>query len=1132
MTTFAFLEDEFPEIGREADLAASAALADPRTSCFYARRVVELCARWAYKYDRSLRPPYEDNLSALVNAPSFRDLAGDRVYKFAREVIRLGNKAAHDASPPSRYDSVAAVSGLFQFCYWFARTYGRETRPSSSLTFDPKSLPDPRAVQQTSLAQVEDLNERLQEAERLAEIARERLLGQAKLEEELLLLRQEVAIARREAERVPDDHDYSEAQTRDFLIDLLLAEAGWHLTSGRDREFQVSGMPPGTGVGFVDYVLWGDDGKPLGIIEAKRTHRDPLVGQQQAVLYADCLERQFGQRPIIFYTNGYSHWIWDDLSYPPRPVQGFYKKDELELLVQRRTSKRSILDTPINGQIAERYYQHRAIRQIGQAFEVDRDRKSLLVMATGAGKTRTVIALADLLARTNWVKRVLFLADRNALVKQAVGAFKQHLPNSTPVNLVTDRNNDGRVFVCTYQTMMGLIEEFNGDSRRFGVGHFDLVVIDEAHRSVFKKYKAIFDYFDSLLVGLTATPKEEVDRNTYSLFDLETGVPTDVYNLDEAVADGYLVPPRAFSAPMKFPVAGIAYDNLSEDEQAEWDELDWVEGDDSIPDRVDAGALNSWLFNKDTVDKVLEHLMSNGQRVAGGDRLGKTIVFAKSQQHANFIAERFDINYPHYAGKFARVITHDVEHAQDLIDKFSVSDSEPHIAISVDMLDTGIDVPEVVNLVFFKPVRSRSKFWQMLGRGTRLCPDLFGPGEDKEYFTVFDHCLNLEYFSQEMTPGDGPTSKSVGEKIFRARVELIDQLDKSALAGGLRSDVVEALRAQIESMNPDNFIVRPQLELVERFRQPEAWTELGVDDQAALVQRVAGLPHGLASEPEESKRFDLLLLNLQLALLRSEPGFERLRSKLLAIIGQLQTKDNIPVVAAEIALIDEVLTDEWWVGVTVEMLEAVRRRLRLLVTLLDSEAQSPLYTNFTDQMLAVDEFDLGDLGGASSFAQFKKKARAFLQEHLHEGAVHKIYTNQALASADLHELQSIFVAAGVGSPADIETAVGRAGSFGAFVRSLTGLDRSAAKAAFARFLDEDTYSADQIKFVNLIIDYFTQNGIVPPARIYASPFVDLSPSGPEELFDEDDLDTVFALIRGFNEGATPRDSADVLVDDL
>ena len=880
-------------------------------------------------------------------------------------------------------------------------------------------------------------------------------------------------------------------------------------------------MPTESGVGFVDYVLWADDGKPLAVIEAKRTHRDPLVGQQQAVLYADCLERRYGQRPIIFYTNGYAHWIWDDISYPPRPVQGFYKKDELELLIQRRAAKRSLINEPINSTIVERYYQHRAIRQIAAAFETDRDRKALIVMATGAGKTRTTIALADLLMRCNWVKRVLFLADRTALVKQAVGAFKQHLPNSTPVNLVTERSKDGRVFVSTYQTMMGLIEEINGAHRRFGVGHFDLIVIDEAHRSVFKKYQAIFDYFDSLLVGLTATPKDEVDRNTYNLFDLETGVPTDVYDLDEAVSDGFLVPPCAFSAPMRFPLTGIVYDELSEDEKAEWDELDWVEGEESIPDRVDAGALNVWLFNKDTVDQVLEHLMTNGQRVAGGDRLGKTIIFARNQEHANFIAERFDVNYPHYAGKFARVITHQVEHAQDLIDKFSISESEPHIAISVDMLDTGIDVPEVVNLVFFKPVRSRTKFWQMLGRGTRLCAGLFGPGQDKEYFTVFDHCLNLEYFSQEMVPGDGPSTPSLGEKIFAARIELIDQLDRLRLRSVLRDELADTLRAQIESMNVDNFVVRPHRELVEHFRDPQAWAELGVDEQSALVRSVAGLPHGLAPEAEENKRFDLLMLSLQLALVRAEPGFERLRAKVVALAGQLQAQSSIPLVAAEMELIDSLVGDEWWIGVTVDMLEEVRKRLRRLAALLEAEAQAPLYTDFRDQMLGVASVDVADLGAISSFGQFRKKAEAYLREHLHDGAVHKIYTNQLITTDDIDELQSIFVGAGIASPADLETAAERAGSFAAFVRSLTGLDRATALVAFAHFLDGATYNADQIKFINLIVEYLSDNGTVPPERIYDSPFVDIAPSGPEEFFTEGDLDRLFSLVGAFNDGVIP-----------
>jgi type I restriction enzyme R subunit len=319
---------------------------------------------------------------------------------------------------------------------------------------------------------------------------------------------------------------------------------------------------------------------------------------------------------VIFYSNGYDHWIWDDKQYPPRQVQGFYKKAELELLIQRRSTRKLLAGAPINQNIVERYYQTRSIRRIGEAFERDHERKALVVMATGAGKTRTVIALCDLLMRCNWAKRVLFLADRVALVNQAVGAFKRFLPDAPPVNLVTEKDAEGRVYVSTYPTMMGLIDESQDGQRRFGVGHFDLVVIDEAHRSVFQKYAAIFGYFDSLLVGLTATRKEDVGRNTYKTFDLEDGVPTDAYGLDEAVKDGYLVPPRAVSVPLKFQRQGIKYDDLSEEEKEQWDELEWNE-DGTVPDRVESEAVNKWLFNKDTVDKVLRHLMTQGLTVAG-----------------------------------------------------------------------------------------------------------------------------------------------------------------------------------------------------------------------------------------------------------------------------------------------------------------------------------------------------------------------------------------------------------------------------------------------------------------------------------------------------------------------------------
>ena len=691
MSQFAFLQREWPAVFDSAARAEVSVHGDPRTACFYARRTLELAVSWAYKHDAALRLPYQDNLSALIHEPSFKQAAGEGVFSKARVINTRGNRAVHSHRAVPEADALASLRELFHVAYWFARTYARAGRPAPGLAFDPTALPRPAATGQQTAEQLRRLEEGLRERdEKLATL----LADTGALDEELKRLRAEVAKAKKAAAAQPDTHDYSEAATRDYFIDLLLKEAGWPLDQDRDREFEVSGIPNAQGKGFVDYVLWGDDGKPLGLVEAKRTRRDARVGQQQAKLYAGCLEGQFGQRPIIFYSNGYEHWTWDDARYPPRRVQGFYKKAELELLIQRRETQRTLAEAPISSEIVERHYQTRAIRRIAEAFERDHDRKALLVMATGAGKTRTVIALSDLLMRCNWAKRVLFLADRVALVNQAVNAFKRHLPDASPVNLVTEKNAEGRVYVSTYPTMMGLIDEASDGQRRFGVGHFDLVIIDEAHRSVFQKYRAIFDYFDSLLVGLTATPKDEVGRNTYGLFDLEDGVPTDAYSLEEAVRDGFLVPPKAVSVPLRFQREGIKYDDLSEDEKDQWDALEW-DDDGTVPDRVEAEAVNKWLFNKDTVDKVLAHVMTRGLTVAGGDRLGKTILFAKNQAHAEFIAERFNANYPHYSGDFARVITFKTEYAQSLIDSFSNKEKNPHLAISVDMLDTGSTSPRL-----------------------------------------------------------------------------------------------------------------------------------------------------------------------------------------------------------------------------------------------------------------------------------------------------------------------------------------------------------------------------------------------------------------------------------------------------
>lgn len=1131
MSNFVFLQDEWPELLEPAAQAEALVYPDSRSACFHARRALELAVHWLYKHDATLKLPYQDHLSALIHAPSFRNAVGPAIFAKIKVVKDLGNLAVHSHKPVRQLDALTATKELFHFMFWLARTYGRGAKPADGLSFNPDLLPKSGAASPQTLEQLQKLEDRLRERdEKLSQL----LSGKKALDDELQRLRIEVAEAKEQNAARADDHDYSEAETRDYFIDLLLKEAGWALADPQDREFPVTGMPNNTGEGFVDYVLWGDDGKPLGLVEAKRTKRDARVGQQQAKLYADCLEKQFGQRPVVFYSNGYDHWMWDELSYPPRPVQGFYQKSELELLIQRRGARKSLADAKIDQSIVERYYQSRAIRRVGEAFERDLDRKALLTMATGAGKTRTVIALCELLMRCNWAKRVLFLADRVALVRQAVNAFKKFLPDTSPVNLVTEKDTEGRVYVSTYPTMMGLIEESRDGQRRFGVGHFDLVIIDEAHRSVYQKYGAIFEYFDSLLVGLTATPKDEVDRNTYRLFNLESGVPTDNYTLDEAVRDGFLVPPKAVSVPLRFQREGILYDQLSDEEKEEWDALDWSD-DGNIPNRVEAEAVNRWLFNKDTVDKVLEHLMTRGVKVAGGDRLGKTIVFAKNHAHAQFIAERFNLNYPHSKGVFARVIDFETEYVQNLIDNFSILNKEPHIAISVDMLDTGIDIPEVVNLVFFKLVRSKTKFWQMIGRGTRLCPDLFGPGKDKEFFYVFDYCQNLEYFSQQLPVTEGNLGGSLAKRLFNARLELIGELDKKvsierapdgggfagessatfgagSSEGEVRRGTAELLRTEVAAMNVNNFVVRPKRRFVEKYAATEAWSQLDGIAYSELSHEVAGLPTELDAEDEEAKRFDLLILNLQLAVLRQEAWFARLRDQVKGIAGLLQDKASIPMIQNELPLILDLQTDEWWQNVTVPLLENVRRRLRSLVKLIDKKQRKPIYTDFEDVMGSEREFIFPGFSTPSDFERFRAKARQFLKANENHIAVYKLRMNEPLTATDLAELERMIAESGIGNDEDVQKAKEANRGLGLFVRSLIGLDREAAKGALNSFLAGKTLRANQIEFLNLIIDHLTEHGIMDARSLYDSPYTDFSPKGVDGMFESKEVDELVSIL--------------------
>ena len=1131
MSNFAFLPSQFFAIAEAACKAEGRINDDPRAACFHARFALEAIVHWLYRHDAGLTIPYSRKLGALIFEPSFQDLLPDAVFQKVTLIQKQGNQAVHQPRPVERYDALQTVKELHHVSYWLTRTYvPNQPRDGAAWQDDRIPAPDRSSGEASSQKALKQLEENL--AARNAAALKAQQEKDA-LDQELQQLKEELAKVRAKSQNTPDPHDYSEAETRTYLIDVELRRAGWPLTVKRDREYKVTGMPNAKGVGYADYVLWGDDGKPLGVVEAKKTTVDPAVGRQQAKLYADALETMHGRRPVIFTTNGYQHFIWDDVSYPPRRVAGFYKKDELERLILRRDQRKPLDVSQIRESIVERYYQKRAIGSIVEHFAAFR-RTALLVMATGTGKTRTAIAVVDLLQRMGWVKRALFLADRVSLVKQAASAFKAHLPDSSPVNLVTEKDGQGRVYLSTYPTMMGLIDETDGGVARFGVGHFDLIVIDEAHRSVYQKYGAIFAYFDSLLVGLTATPRDQVDRNTYELFGLEPGVPTDAYELETAVADGFLVPPKVQQVDLKFPGKGITYDELSEEEKAEWESLDWGdEAQASPPEKVSAAAINQWLFNRDTVDKVLKHLMQNGLRVDGGDRLGKTIVFARNHDHAVFIEERFNHHYPNYAGRFARIIDNQAKYPQSLIDDFSIPEKEPHIAISVDMMDTGIDVPEVVNLVFFKPVYSRIKFWQMIGRGTRLRPDLFGPDMDKENFRVFDFCFNFDFFREHPDGLEASGGPSLHTRIFQARVSLVRQLqDDSGFDGAetVRSDVIDELYRTVMAMNRDNFIVRMHLDDVDHFQQRSAWDHLDDDAQRRLVRVVSTLPMEADSEQIESRLFDLTLLKMQIAHITGETKeFETLRKRVVEISESLAEKTSIPAVRAEIDLIRLIQTSEYWDAMTLPVLEDIRTRLRALVQFVDKHKRSILYTNFQDEVLGVREEEPVFMPTMTG-EQYAKKVKAYLEDHKDDLVIARLRQNAPLTETDLQSLEEKLI--GIGEDDGRELLGGlleRTGttSLTLLVRRMVGMDREAVQEMFSQFITNNSLTPQQIRFVEMIVDQLTANGVMSPDALFEQPFTRIHSEGPTELFADHKpvLDGIVFTLRQMNHDPSTADES-------
>jgi len=1115
---FTFLEQRFPDVAEIATLAERSVYRDSRGACFHARHALERLVIRIFKFDKTLTTPDSQNLYNYMHDSAFRELLPEPVWLKADLIRDQGNTAVHGKKTPKPETALRLVQELAHVFYWAGRTYFKGgAEKLATYSYDESVIPtETTGGRPSSVAELEQLKKKLDESD----------AEKLRLEENLKAVQEELAAIRAENEAVPETHDWNEAETRRLIIDLELLRAGWTLDAPRDREYEVTGMPSAKGIGYADYVLWGDDGRPLAVIEAKKTTVDPAVGKRQAELYADCLEQMHGQRPVIYYTSGYETWLWDDAFYPPRRVAGFANRDELQLMIHRRTTREDLDDARVNPTICERYYQQQAIRSVLERFGQERSRKALVVMATGSGKTRLSIAAVEILMKKNWVRRVLFLADRTALVRQAKNAFNKFLPQVPIVNLVEEKEDTAaRIVFSTYPTMLNAIDQVGASGQqRFGPGHFDLIIIDEAHRSVYQKYGAIFEFFDALLLGLTATPKTEVDKNTYRLFELDNHMPTYAYELDQAVNDEFLVPPKAISMPLKFIREGVKYAELSPEEREEYEEKFYDE-EEGLPEAISPAAVNKWLFNIDTVDQVLAHLMQFGQKVDGGDTLGKTIIFAKNHDHAEFIQQRFDICYPAMAGKFLRVIDNQVKYAQSLIDDFSVADKSPTIAVSVDMLDTGIDVPEIVNLVFFKLVYSKTKFWQMVGRGTRLCPDLFGPRQDKAFFFIFDFCQNLEFFGDKPEGHEAAVQESVKQRIFKRRLAIVRHLQQQATDGeestpltALAVTLCDQMHQIVSGLDKNNFIVRARSRYVDRYADRSRWNRLTDEAEAEVISELSHLPH-VDDDTEVARRFDLLLLNLQLALLKGDAGFDRYQQSVRELAAGLEEKANIAPVKAQLALIAELQSDTFWEDVTLPILERVRLKLRNLIQFLDRQGpREQVYTDFDDHLGTGQEKVI--VTRDESLKNYRLKMASYLREHTDHATIERIRQNQPIRAGDIESLEAmLFADSGIGTRKDYDEAYGTDQPLGVLVRQVLGLDQKAAKEVFADFLQLATLNSQQIEFVNRIVDHLVENGVMDLEVLFDRPFTEWSESGVAGVFPDDEVEVVKQRIEQINANA-------------
>lgn len=1066
MTNFDFLKEEskFNSFSDVAIAAEKVIHIDAGLCAMNCRRAMEFAIKWMYSVDDDLKQPYQTTLVCLMSTEEFRDIVQDDIWKRMDYIRKKGNAVTHNSKKTSIDEAKLCLENLHIFMDFVACCYAKEYIQRD---YDPTLI---------------DKQNEFTKTPEFEEIDIQKLIDENRDLKEKLTARR----VKKQQTYNPRPLAKTETETRKLYIDAMLSDAGWIEGDNWLNEVKVNGMPTKTGKGRVDYVLYDDTHRPLAIVEAKKTSSDVAEGRKQAKLYADILEAEYGRRPIIFLTNGFETRIIDN-KYPERKVSFIYSKRDLEKWFNLMNMRTDLSSHSLSRDIAGRYYQEAAIKAVCEAFGKRNRRKALLVMATGSGKTRTVIALCRLLLDAGWVKNILFLADRNSLVTQAKRNFVNLLPDLSCTNLVEEKDNyNAHCVFSTYQTMIHCIDTVaDNEGKLFTCGHFDLVICDEAHRSIYNKYKDIFTYFDAPLVGLTATPKDEIDKNTYEIFELEKGVPTYGYELAQAVKDGYLVDYLSVETQTNFIENGITYNELSEEEREEYEKT-FENEDGEIPERIDSSALSTWIFNEDTVKKVLHILMTEGLKINYGEKIGKTIIFAKNHKHAEFILKVFNKEYPHLVD-YADVIDNHVKFSQNAIDDFSDPKKLPQIAISVDMLDTGIDVPEVLNLVFFKKVMSKAKFWQMIGRGTRLCSGLID-GRDKDKFYIFDFCGNFDFFRMnegKATANSLALQGAIFNLEFQMAYKLQDVEYQTERLKAYRKGLVDILSGKVQELNRDNFAVKMHLKYVDTYANPSNYDFITYEDTLIVRDELAPL-----IQPDDDEvnavRFDALMYGIELAYLSGKKN-GRAINDLQKKVHAISRIPNIPEIQAKSELIQKILKTDYVERGGIDELELIRQDIRNLVKYIPQAERYTYVTHFDDNILSSEwresELENNDL------ENYRAKVEYYVRKHKDNIVIAKLRTNKPLSSEDIEALENIMWRE-LGTKQDYEAEYGSK-PLGEFVREIVGLDMNAAKEAFAEYLNGSVLDSRQIYFVNQIVEYIVQNGMMKDMSVLQeAPFTD------------------------------------------